>query len=205
VNLATKVTNRLTYNSAADNCLTWSPDGTKLTRRRPRSEAITVRPSRVTSHVLGAQDALRESSCTSTAPAAYYWLFRLSRAPPPRHRPQRPRHIPHRVHVVLPPQRHAVIPPHLHRTPRHPERLPPIPNLRRRHAARRLVRPAPWRDVVAATGWLSVGAVLLAGVMALSVVGAAATLYALGWLLHKVLVASPILLNLKNLASVTPR
>jgi Zn-dependent protease with chaperone function len=48
-----------------------------------------------------------------------------------------------------------------------------------------------WRDVAAATGWLSVGAVLLAGVMALSVVGAAATLYALGWLLHKVLVAFP--------------
>jgi hypothetical protein len=33
--------------------------------------------------------------------------------------------------------------------------------------------------------------VLLAGVMALSVVGAAATLYALGWLLQKVLVAFP--------------
>ena len=32
---------------------------------------------------------------------------------------------------------------------------------------------------------------LLAGVMALSVVGAAVTLYALGWLLHKVLVAFP--------------
>jgi hypothetical protein len=36
-----------------------------------------------------------------------------------------------------------------------------------------------------------VGAVMLAGVMALSVVGAAATLYALGWLLHRVLVAFP--------------
>jgi hypothetical protein len=33
--------------------------------------------------------------------------------------------------------------------------------------------------------------VLLVGVVALSVVGAAATLYALGWLLHKVLVAFP--------------
>ena len=48
-----------------------------------------------------------------------------------------------------------------------------------------------WLDVAQAAGWISLGAVLLAGVMALSVVGAAATLYALGWLLHKVLVAFP--------------
>jgi Zn-dependent protease with chaperone function len=46
-----------------------------------------------------------------------------------------------------------------------------------------------WREVAEGAGWISVGAVLLVGVMALSVVGAAATLYALGWLLHKVLVA----------------
>jgi hypothetical protein len=48
-----------------------------------------------------------------------------------------------------------------------------------------------WLDIAQAAGWISFGAVLLAGVMALSVVGAAATLYALGWLLHKVLVAFP--------------
>ena len=57
-----------------------------------------------------------------------------------------------------------------------------------------LAMPDPgytWREVAAGAGWISVGAVLLAGVMALSVVGAAATLYALGWLLHKVLVAFP--------------
>ena len=45
--------------------------------------------------------------------------------------------------------------------------------------------------VAEGAGWVSLGAVLLAGVMALSVVGAAATLYALGWLLQKVLVAFP--------------
>ena len=48
-----------------------------------------------------------------------------------------------------------------------------------------------WRQVAAGAGWLSVSAVLLVGVVALSVLGAAATLYALGWLLHKVLVAFP--------------
>ena len=48
-----------------------------------------------------------------------------------------------------------------------------------------------WGDVAQGAGWISVGAVMLAGVMALSVVGAAATLYGLGWLLHKVLVAFP--------------
>ena len=48
-----------------------------------------------------------------------------------------------------------------------------------------------WRQVAEGAGWISLGAVFLAAVMALSVVGAAATLYALGWLLHKVLVAFP--------------
>jgi Zn-dependent protease with chaperone function len=48
-----------------------------------------------------------------------------------------------------------------------------------------------WREVAAAVGWLGVGAVILAGVVALSVLGAAATLWALGWLLHKALVAFP--------------
>ena len=48
-----------------------------------------------------------------------------------------------------------------------------------------------WLEVAKGAGWISVGAVMLLGVMALSVVGAAATLYALGWLLHKVLVAFP--------------
>jgi hypothetical protein len=48
-----------------------------------------------------------------------------------------------------------------------------------------------WRQVAEGAGWISLGAVLLAGVMALSVVGAAATLYALGWLLDKVLVVFP--------------
>jgi hypothetical protein len=57
-----------------------------------------------------------------------------------------------------------------------------------------LATPDPgltWREVAAGAGWLGVGAVLLVGVVALSVVGAATTLYALGWLLHKVLVAFP--------------
>ena len=57
-----------------------------------------------------------------------------------------------------------------------------------------LERPDPgltWREVVAGAGWIGVGAVLLAGVVALSVVGAAATLYGLGWLLQKALVALP--------------
>lgn len=48
-----------------------------------------------------------------------------------------------------------------------------------------------WSEVALGAGWIGVGAVMLVGVMALSVVGAAATLYALGWLLHKVLVAFP--------------
>jgi Zn-dependent protease with chaperone function len=48
-----------------------------------------------------------------------------------------------------------------------------------------------WREVAAGAGWLSVGAVFLGGVVALSVLGAAATLYALGWLLHGLLVAVP--------------
>ena len=48
-----------------------------------------------------------------------------------------------------------------------------------------------WREMAAGAGWLAVGAVLLVGAVALSVVGAAATLYGLGWLLHKLLVAFP--------------
>jgi Zn-dependent protease with chaperone function len=57
-----------------------------------------------------------------------------------------------------------------------------------------LARPDPgltWREVAAGAGWIAVGAVLLVGVVALSVLGAAAVLYALGWLVHKVLVAFP--------------
>ena len=57
-----------------------------------------------------------------------------------------------------------------------------------------LKRPDPGltvREVAAGAWWIAVGAVLLVGVVALSVVGAAATLWALGWLLHKVLVAFP--------------
>jgi Zn-dependent protease with chaperone function len=48
-----------------------------------------------------------------------------------------------------------------------------------------------WREVAAGAGWIGVGVVLLGGVVALSVLGAAAVLYALGWLLHQVLVAFP--------------
>jgi Zn-dependent protease with chaperone function len=48
-----------------------------------------------------------------------------------------------------------------------------------------------WREIAAGAGWLSVGAVMLGGVVALSVVGAAAALWVLGWLLWKVLVAFP--------------
>ena len=48
-----------------------------------------------------------------------------------------------------------------------------------------------WREIAAGAGWIGVGAVLLVGVVALSVVGAAVVLYALGWLLNKVLVAFP--------------
>jgi len=47
------------------------------------------------------------------------------------------------------------------------------------------------RQIAAAMGWLGIGAVILGGVVALSVLGAAATLYALGWLLYKVLVVFP--------------
>jgi Zn-dependent protease with chaperone function len=57
-----------------------------------------------------------------------------------------------------------------------------------------LAKPDPgltWREIAAGAGWLGVGAVFLGGVVALSAVGAAAVLYALGWLLHKVLVAFP--------------
>jgi Zn-dependent protease with chaperone function len=78
--------------------------------------------------------------------------------------------------------------------------LPLEPRLRRLErlgataddAALPIVDPGyTWREATAGAGWISVGAVLLVGVMALSVVGAAATLYALGWLLHRVLVAFP--------------
>jgi Zn-dependent protease with chaperone function len=57
-----------------------------------------------------------------------------------------------------------------------------------------LATPDPgltWREIAAGAGWIGVGALLLVGVVALSVVGAASVLYALGWLLHKVLVAFP--------------
>ena len=78
--------------------------------------------------------------------------------------------------------------------------LPLEPRLRRLErlgasaGGARLKRPdpgLPWQEVAAGAGWIGVGAVLLVGVVALSVVGAAATLWALGWLLHKVLVAFP--------------
>jgi hypothetical protein len=48
-----------------------------------------------------------------------------------------------------------------------------------------------WREIAAGAGWISVGAVLLVGVVALSVVGAAAVLYALGWLLNELLIEFP--------------
>jgi Zn-dependent protease with chaperone function len=57
-----------------------------------------------------------------------------------------------------------------------------------------LAQPDPgltWREVAAGAGWIGVGAVLLAGVIALSVLGAAAVLYAIGWGLDKVLVTMP--------------
>jgi Zn-dependent protease with chaperone function len=57
-----------------------------------------------------------------------------------------------------------------------------------------LKRPDPgltWGEVAKGAGWIGVGAGMLAGVVAVSVVGAAATLYGLGWLLQKVLVGLP--------------
>jgi Zn-dependent protease with chaperone function len=48
-----------------------------------------------------------------------------------------------------------------------------------------------WREVAAAAGWLSVGALTLAVVVALTAVGAAGVLYLLGWLLDRVLVVFP--------------
>jgi hypothetical protein len=48
-----------------------------------------------------------------------------------------------------------------------------------------------WREIAAGAGWLAVGAVLLGVVVALSAMGAAAVLYALGWLLQRLLVAFP--------------
>jgi Zn-dependent protease with chaperone function len=60
-------------------------------------------------------------------------------------------------------------------------------------------RPVGWRppeeytarDIAAAAGWIGLGALFLAGVLVLSVLGASAVLYVLGWLLHAVLVALP--------------
>jgi Zn-dependent protease with chaperone function len=57
-----------------------------------------------------------------------------------------------------------------------------------------LTKPDPgltWREIAGGAFWIGVGAVLLCGVVALSVVGAAAVLYALGWLLNKLLVVFP--------------
>ena len=48
-----------------------------------------------------------------------------------------------------------------------------------------------WREVAAGAGWLSVGAVILAGMVALTAAGAAGVLYLLGLLLHRVLVVFP--------------
>lgn len=48
-----------------------------------------------------------------------------------------------------------------------------------------------WREVAAGAGWLSVGAVILAGMVALTAAGAAGGLYLLGLLLHRVLVVFP--------------
>ncbi len=44
-----------------------------------------------------------------------------------------------------------------------------------------------WREVAAGAGWLGVGAVFLGGVVVLSAVGAAAVLYAVGWVLQRAL------------------
>jgi hypothetical protein len=75
--------------------------------------------------------------------------------------------------------------------------LPLEPRLRRleRMGAgadrKRLKRRDPgltWGEVAAGAGWIGVGAVLLCAVVALSVVGASATLHGLGWLLQKALV-----------------
>jgi Zn-dependent protease with chaperone function len=48
-----------------------------------------------------------------------------------------------------------------------------------------------WREVAAGAGWLSVGAVILGGVMVLTAAGAGVVLYFLGWLLDRVLVVFP--------------
>jgi Zn-dependent protease with chaperone function len=48
-----------------------------------------------------------------------------------------------------------------------------------------------WREIAAGAGWIAVGGVLLGVAVALSVLGAAAVLYALGWLLHQLLVVFP--------------
>ena len=48
-----------------------------------------------------------------------------------------------------------------------------------------------WREISAGAGWIAVGVVLLGVAVALSVLGAAGVLYALGWLLHQVLVVFP--------------
>jgi hypothetical protein len=44
-----------------------------------------------------------------------------------------------------------------------------------------------WREIAAGAGWIACGVVLLGLAVALSVLGAAGVLYAVGWLLHGVL------------------
>jgi hypothetical protein len=61
----------------------------------------------------------------------------------------------------------------------------PVPGLPAEAAAYGL------RDIAAAGGWLSLGALLLAVLLALSVLGAAGVLYLLGWMLDAVLVTLP--------------
>jgi hypothetical protein len=80
----------------------------------------------------------------------------------------------------------------MHSQPPLPPRHPRLARLGASAHGKRLKRSDPgytWRDVAAGAGWIGVGAVLLCGVVALSVVGASATLYGLGWLLQTVLVS----------------
>jgi Zn-dependent protease with chaperone function len=78
--------------------------------------------------------------------------------------------------------------------------LPLEPRLRRLErlgasaGGKPLKRPDPGytrREVAAAAGWLSVGAVTLAGMVALTAIGLAGVLYLLGWLLDRMLVVFP--------------
>jgi hypothetical protein len=48
-----------------------------------------------------------------------------------------------------------------------------------------------WREIAAGAGWIACGVVLLGVAVALSVLGAAGVLYALGWLLNQLLVVFP--------------